>query len=136
MIGEFLCIDTATKLHPSGRRGMTVDERREFDRHPTSFYSEVRYADTGELVGSLTEISAGGMMLVGDKPLEVGRKLRLQIELPREVGPGPHLEVTAQVCWSDRDPNLYLYASGLEFSHDKTNTDVAAYLGRILKGTH
>lgn len=77
-----------------------ADERRDFSRVPVPF--DVCYRIYGELGETWREIStvnisAGGMRLRSEEPLEVGTQLEIQITLSSAAIP---LAVQGSVAWS------------------------------------
>jgi hypothetical protein len=114
-----------------------MEDRRQWERSPASFYAEIRRGDTGQILGHLGDISIRGLLMIGSVPLTVGDRLPLQIELPRDAGPMKYLEVRAQVCWSQPDLNPDLNASGLEFLRGGTaDLAVVETLRRLLSSTY
>ena len=92
-----------------------ADERRDFSRVPVPF--EVRYRIYGELGETWREvatmnISAGGMRLRSEEPIEVGAQLEIQITLSSAATP---LAVQGSVAWS-RSMGAGANESGVQFT--------------------
>jgi hypothetical protein len=110
-----------------------MDDRRKQERRAAGFYAEVSCVDTGRLLGHLANISSGGMMIVGEASLGIGKRLHLRIELPHGTAHDDYLEVTVQVRWSQPELEPGLYASGLEFVREGApKADAIERLCRIL----
>jgi hypothetical protein len=91
---------------------------RRYERLPAAYHAEVRRLDTGAIVGHLADISLGGAMLIAETPLEVGTRLSLAIELPRNLQAGGNVAVDAVVCWCEADLVPGLHSVGLAFRGD------------------
>jgi hypothetical protein len=103
-LGGILLADPATK------EVSNMDERRRYERRPTSEPVEIRDLGAGRMVGLLADISSGGMMLRTDEPLTPGERLRLGFDLsslaiePSEVV----VDVDVRWCEPDLDPETFV----------------------------
>lgn len=91
--------------------------RRTGKRSHLLYYLPVFNAVSGERLGVLADISAGGLLIVGHQRQPIGQQLRLRIEgeqgskLAGEVS----LSVDAEVRWSAQDVNPSYVATGMRF---------------------
>lgn len=69
-------------------------------RHDTVFSAKVWDADTGEVIGSVVNISQDGLAIVRKSALEADRVLNLVMELPYRIEGRNQLSLRAQVRWS------------------------------------
>jgi hypothetical protein len=95
---------------------MSMD--RKYERQPVAYHAEVRRLDTGAIVGHLADVSLGGARLSAEAPLEIGARLALSVELPRNVRLGANVAIDAVVCWCEADLAPGLYNVGLAFRGD------------------
>ncbi|MEZ4387094.1 MAG: PilZ domain-containing protein [Candidatus Krumholzibacteriia bacterium] len=89
--------------------------RRVFERRESVLQADVSDAATGEVVGLLTDISSGGMMLRTEAPLPRGDQRRLRVELPAADQRSGQLVVEAAVRWCEPDLDPSAYLVGFEF---------------------
>ncbi len=110
-----------------------MDEKRIFERNPASFYSEVSCVETDRTLGNLADISLSGMMTVGEIQAEVGKTVRIRVELPRNPDGLSDVVVKARVCWCKPDLTPDLYQTGYEFMLGNADeADSVAHLYRML----
>jgi Tfp pilus assembly protein PilZ len=127
---QFLA-ETGGQGQPS--EGTTMSEDRKHERATVAYHAEVRRRDSGEIIGHLADVSEGGMMLTAEKPLQVGVRLALAVELPRQAGAGDSLPVTARVRWCEPDLAPGVYTVGLEYTGKRpTVARVGEQLVRLL----
>ena len=86
-----------------------MDERRTRKRVYMMFYSRIRDRHSGDLIGHLVDLTAEGLLVVSETPLEIGQVLFMQMELPDDVSDKQFLKFDAQVAWcrKDVDPSFY-----------------------------
>ena len=68
------------------------------------------------LLGYLGDLTLQGALMVGEKPVEIDRKLTLAIEF-RETSetPATRMKIPTQVTWCRQEEHLTYYNTGLEF---------------------
>ncbi len=91
-----------------------MNERRKLPRRHLIFYLRLLDAQTGELLGYLGDISAGGLLMISEKPFAVGRKLKVRMMLPHEVEGQESVEMDAEVRRCAPDYNPAFQAVGME----------------------
>lgn len=87
-----------------------MDERRKLPRKYLMAYSSVYEASTGKLLGYLSDLTLGGLMLISKEQLHLEQEMMLHLDLPDMPSFGDtHLRVKARVarCQPDLDPRLY-----------------------------
>ncbi len=111
-----------------------MDERRRHERFGGVFPAEVRDRGNGHVVGLVSDISSGGMMLRTETPLDPGRTIELAVELPaRAPEPGP-VDVDVRVRWCEPDLEPGVHVVGLAFTGQTPPTDPRVQgLVRVLK---
>ncbi|GAB4491930.1 MAG: hypothetical protein Fur0016_24080 [Anaerolineales bacterium] len=97
-----------------------MTDRRTEIRKKLMVFTTVRDKHQGTLLGYLENLTLHGLLVVGEKPLELNTRLTLEIELPDELPDTPtrHMVLEARVArcvpdqQSPREFNL-----GFEFLH-------------------
>lgn len=87
-----------------------MDERRKLPRKYLMAYSSVYEASTGKLLGYLSDLNLGGLMLISKTELHLAQEMMLHLDLPDMPSFGDtYLRVDARVvrCQPDIDPRLY-----------------------------
>ena len=92
-----------------------MQERRKASRKDLIFYSRVSDAITGRQVGNLLNITAGGAMVLCEKPIEPQIVMELHIELPDGIAEKSELVITAASVWHQSDINPEFYDVGFRF---------------------
>jgi c-di-GMP-binding flagellar brake protein YcgR len=92
-----------------------LEERRKIKRRHLVYYLKVFDVDTDLLLGHLVDITAEGMMMVREEPLEEGRVFQLRLELPQQVLMKDTLNFSAECRWCEKDVNPDLHKSGFQF---------------------
>jgi len=91
-----------------------MDERRRIPRKYLMFYSRVFDEKTGELVGHIIDITRMGMMLISEKPVEVGQTLQLRLEVPLDFQTKQFISFAATSKWCGKDVDPHFYNTGFE----------------------
>jgi hypothetical protein len=105
--------------HPSEHNRETrqhkPDDRRTIPRRHLIFYLRVWETDAERPLGHVVDISAEGMMLISEKPIQIGQEYSLEVRLPDTEGALQPMRFRAICRWSDNDINPAFYDSGVEF---------------------
>ncbi len=95
-----------------------MKERRKRARTSLMSYSQVFDLHGGGLLGYLSDLTEGGAMVIGRKPVEVGTSLTLQLEVPELAGVKmERLTLEARVVWCQPDISPEFLNLGFEFKH-------------------
>ena len=92
------------------------DDRRRQDRKLLTFFSRIVDRKTGRLVGYLADLTTGGALLIGERPVETNTMLHLRMDLPEDFDSGEHLEFNAIAMWCSPDDDPDFYKIGLRLS--------------------
>ncbi len=87
-----------------------MEERRMIPRKYLMAYSSVYVQSTGRMLGYLSDLTFGGLMVISKDPIKVGREIDLHIDLPEMPSiTDKFLRIQARVvrCQPDLDPRLY-----------------------------
>ena len=76
-----------------------MDQRRD-NRKDTFYYTPVREAGTGRIVGRLVDVSEHGIAIMRETALPSEAVLNLEMELPYEMHGHDTLRFRAEVRWS------------------------------------
>ena len=93
---------------------MKDKDQRKLRRLHIVCYLRVFDRESGELVGHIADISTGGMMLVGDREIELDRDHKLVMELPIEGNQRTKVRLTAHSVWSRLDANPDFHNTGFK----------------------
>ena len=77
-----------------------MNERRRKNRHQLLFNAGVYDADSGRLIGHLSNLSTDGLMVITERPLPMGRTYRVRIPLPVAFEGRGEIEVEVEVAWT------------------------------------
>lgn len=92
-----------------------MQDRRRLGRRQLVYYLRVFDTTTGELLGHLVDLSAGGMMLLSDRPAREGETYRCRMVLPEAVDGRREVRFEARAIWSRGVARGGPYSSGFEF---------------------
>ncbi len=87
-------------------------ERRKVRRRNSFYYLEVFEEETKNFVGRLIDITADGMMLESEKPIEVKKGYRLSMELPNSFVRKPKIIFDAKSVWCRKEGDFETYKQG------------------------
>ena len=91
-----------------------MDERRVRKRAYMMFYSRIRDRHSGDLIGHLVDLTPEGLLVGSETPVEAGKVLSMQMELPDDVSDRQFLKFDAQVAWCRKDTELSFYDIGFQ----------------------
>lgn len=109
-----------------------MTDRRGTERHQLLFNATVHAADTGRELGYLANIGEdGGLMVVGEHPLEVGSTHRVRIPLPAEWQGREALVADTEVVWTEPAVFPGMHRNGLRpLDLDPQQQETVAELSR------
>ncbi|MFO7653391.1 MAG: PilZ domain-containing protein [Candidatus Krumholzibacteriia bacterium] len=90
-------------------------DRRNRRRRKTPHYLNVVDSATGQVLGRLVNITAGGMMVVSRNKIMPDREFRLRLLLPRMVNGEDELQLQACSIWCRPDENPAFHRIGFKF---------------------
>ena len=93
-----------------------AEEGRALNRRHLIYYLEVNDLGSGELLGHLVDITTKGIKLVSKKPIETGKKFKLQMLLPEDYFHQRAVKFDAESLWSTNDVNPDFYDTGFKVS--------------------
>lgn len=92
-------------------------EHRNRPRKNTPHRVNVMDITSGKTLGRVVDITANGLKLVCNSPLDPGRAFQLRITLPVMVDNKTDIEVQAEIVWCKRDNNPKFFQIGLKFTN-------------------
>jgi len=92
-------------------------EMRGVQRFYLVFYLRVFDGMSLKVLGHLVDISAKGIMMISDSPIEVNETYRLRMSLPAQMKETQEVILTATSRWCKLDSNPDFYLSGF-YLHD------------------
>lgn len=95
---------------------MNTKERRNCDRRELIYYLRTNVAHTGQDIGYIANVSAGGIKLISRNPIEPNTAVQLKINLPIKIGDVSHLKFNATSRWSTKNLASGYFESGFELA--------------------
>ncbi|MGE0084368.1 MAG: PilZ domain-containing protein [Desulfococcaceae bacterium] len=96
-----------------------MKDKRTADRRNLQRYLKVFDQESGGFVGHLVNISAGGMLMVSENPVQPDTNLQMCIEMVSEKIP-----VKVRCVWCREDPEIESYNIGFNLFAPEPETDV------------
>jgi len=93
-----------------------MHERRRLARKNLMSYSQVFDQHGGTLIGYLADLTPSGVMVIGENPMEAGKDITLQLEVPELSDiPPARMVLPARVIWCQTDVSPNFQNIGFEF---------------------
>ena len=93
-----------------------MQERRKQPRKQLMSYTQVFDLYGGTLLGYLGDMNLGGVMVIGEKDVDVNTVFTLAIMLPELQGiTAPRMTIPARVAWCEQDISPEYFDIGFEF---------------------
>jgi Tfp pilus assembly protein PilZ len=109
-----------------------MHERRKQPRKQLMSYTQVFDLYNGNLLGYLGDMNLGGVMVIGDKDVDINTKLTLAIELPELEGvTATRMTIPARVVWCEPDISPEYFNIGFEFQ--KLQVEQAKIVSAIME---
>lgn len=109
---------------------MDDKKRRKLERHHLVFYLRVFTQSDRQVLGHVVDISAEGMMLLSDTPIEIDKNYSVTMRLPMDkVGKGD-MSFDVLSCWCREDTNPDFFLSG--FKIEEIDSKVAGYIRHLV----
>lgn len=106
-------------------------EKRRAIRYKLQDSLRVTDMEKGEKLGELINLSPHGLLIKGESPVEIGRKMELGLHLPTTIFGKEYLIVEAQCVWVKPDDDSQFHLCGFEFV-DVSAQDANIILGLIM----
>ncbi|MEW6051977.1 MAG: PilZ domain-containing protein [Candidatus Zixiibacteriota bacterium] len=92
--------------------------REQRKNHRADVFEDFAVIDqaTGDTLGTLRNISSGGMMLLGPRTVKVDQPYRLTVYLPKPISGISKLELATVCKWHTYDKEHMLHKAGFKFS--------------------
>ena len=95
-----------------------MSEHRKEERKKIMSFTPVYDLDKNTLLGYIGDLTLQGALVIGEKPVEVGKQTALAIDFPKTSDfPARRLKVPARVAWSKRETDAEYYDTGIEFQN-------------------
>lgn len=92
----------------------SADDRRAMRRRHLIFYLRVWDVNSGEMLGHIVDLNTEGLMLISEKPIEVGKIFELEMRWQNSEGEAEQIRFDAQSRWSNNDVNDDFYDTGFQ----------------------
>jgi hypothetical protein len=99
-----------------------MEERRKEDRKTLIAFTPVYDLYQGTLLGNLADLNLLGVMVIGERALEIDREVTLAIQLPDDLPASitaSRITIPARVAWCKQDVSPEYYNIGFEFKELK-----------------
>ena len=104
-------------------------DRRKHKRKHMIYYSKVFDENTDNVTGRLVNLSAEGMMLINEKPIESDKSFRFRMVLPDEIEGKIIITLDMTSRWSRGDMNSDYYDTGFQLrNRNRKNTEIVKRL--------
>ena len=87
-------------------------DRRKLKRRHLIYYSRVYDRANGKLMGHLMDITAEGVKLISEEPIEINQTFQLRMDLPEDIIAKPYIFLDAKSMWCSPDINPDFYNTG------------------------
>lgn len=108
-----------------------AQDKRTSKRRHLIYYLHVYNQVNLELLGHVVDITAEGLMIIGEKALPVGQEYHLHMSLPSEIMGRESLDFEAQSIWSRPDVDPTMFATG--FSLKDIDSEESRIIRRLIK---
>ncbi|GMR06180.1 MAG: hypothetical protein BMS9Abin25_0763 [Gammaproteobacteria bacterium] len=110
-------------------------EKRKRRRWELVFYLRIFDQEDGPLLGHVVDISADGLMLLSENPVELNKDFDLSLEMPSSGAKKRHkITLKAHSIWHSNDANPDLIDTGFQLINpEKSSIDAIAKLIRELQ---
>ena len=85
------------------------------ERKTTGVFFGVYDRESSKYAGRLIDINTNGLMLMAKHPFEVGKELKLKMDLPQEIQGKSQFEFDGKIVWCKKCKNIEMYGAGLQF---------------------
>ena len=109
-----------------------MHERRKQPRKQLMSYTQVFDLYGGLLLGYLGDMNLGGIMVIGEKDMDINTELTLAIELPELKGITAHrMTIPARAVWCKSDISPEYFNIGFEFQ--KLQAEQARIISAVME---
>ena len=99
-----------------------MPQQRSLSRIKITYYLRVFDNETDSLLGHVGDINVGGLMLIGDRSIEILRMYSLRMAIPANDHKTEHILLEAESVWSRKDTNPYFYDTGFRLIDPTPNS--------------
>ena len=92
-----------------------MHEKRKLNRRHLIYYLRVFDRNTNILIGHLVDITAEGIMLISEDPIDTYTIFQLKMDLPQRMENKEQLHFDAKSLWHKKDVNPNFYNTGFQF---------------------
>ena len=92
-----------------------MEEKRKLKRRHLIYYLRVFDRNANMLIGHLVDITAEGLMLISEDPIDANSTFQLKMDLPQGMGNKEQLSFDARSVWHRKDINPRFYNTGFQF---------------------
>lgn len=93
-----------------------MQERRSLKRRDLVYYLRAYDRRNQQLLGHVANISTGGVMLIGERPIEPDTTYFLEMQFPIDIRGRRSIEIEATSKWSRTNGNKESFSTGFELS--------------------
>jgi len=89
-------------------------EKRKYQRRHLIYYLRLFDRDTVNLIGHLVDLTAEGVMVISEAPIEIGKTFHMRMILPKEIIGKEQITFDAVSKWCAKDVNPSFYDTGFQ----------------------
>ena len=94
-----------------------MQDKRKLKRRYLLYYMRIYDDVSRQQIGNLVDITAKGIMIVGDHPIPEGQISHLRMELTNELSEKPYMEISAISKWCEPDVTPDHFNTGFEIQN-------------------
>ncbi|UCD94498.1 MAG: PilZ domain-containing protein [Candidatus Zixiibacteriota bacterium] len=93
-----------------------MDDRRDTERKSPGLYFGIVDRNSGNIVGTLGDITIRGLMLIGDNPFETNAIYQLKLVMPTAVMGSREIPFDGRCIWSKETAESGRFCAGFQFT--------------------
>lgn len=93
-----------------------MDDRRDSERKSPGLYFGIVDRNSGNIVGTLGDITIRGLMLVGDNPFDTNAVYQLKLVMPTAILGSREIPFDGRCVWSKETAESSRFCAGFQFT--------------------
>ena len=98
----------------TAQKSVKPDDKRAAKRRKLVYYLKIIDRDTNQTIGKLEDLTAEGLMITSEHPIEVNQVYHLRLHLPPEFPRRKFVVFDAKSCWCRPEVEHGQYGTGFQ----------------------